>query len=403
MFMGAVGLSVLALVGCVRSGFLPNDSMAPQDGTIEPDASLTGLVSARQSSVLSRQYDVAFDGSGYAIAWVEYPAGSFQRRIMFALVSSQGHVVSGPQTLGAIEENMTYIELLARADRFMLFYQRQGDSGLDVMRVEPQADRFAVDHSYLNASLTAAQVAPAGDGFVIAYRSGVTCLAGQTGAANQIYLRQLDANATVLSSTGDPLECSGKTQTGPKLISTGSQHLVLWLDYRSGRINRYGLVDAELALVGGQTQPVATTPTTQSTPQLAHDGLDRALVTWNDDNQMMLRALDDSSGPLWDGVAMPIPANRATSLAWATAGGDGRFGLAWESDLEHTLTQIRFASLSSSQLSEKPSSLASQLLTNPDYGYCCPKLTRGAGGFAVVFVGNVAGEHGLFFKVVPDP
>jgi hypothetical protein len=75
--------------------------------------------------------------------------------------------------------------------------------------------------------------------------------------------------------------------------------------------------------------------------------------------------------------------------------------LVWESDHETVLTQVRFASFGGLDQGP-PEPLSSEQVSAENFGFCCPYVGRGPGGFATLFRGAVEGELALFFKGFGD-
>jgi hypothetical protein len=405
------GIPAMTLVhGCIRSGYSGTGhedagDFGAADAAITSEASPQqdggGLAAARLTSrgavLVWGQHDVASDGTSYAAAWVEHPPGDLSLRLVFATVSPEGALVHGPILVTDLQKELSLVELFYSGDHYVLFYRSDGSSEIIAARIKISSETLAITSgsagSYGYPHLHARQ-----GGFAVAYTKNVTC-PEQTSSEHQVYLRLLDADGLPAS---DPVrvECTGKRQLYPKATWTGSRHFVIWTDYRSGTRVYYATLDQDLSSLQSP-QLLQDLKATQSANGLASGGQGRVLASWTQGGKLWHLAATEEGAPLWSEAKPLIPENRLESLTNATAGGDGRVAVVWESDSDTVLTQIKLAAFDLT-LQTTPQALDAVLVSHLDYSFLVPRVARGPGGFGVTFWGQVEGERGLFFEVVPD-
>src|SRR5262245_59290392 len=127
----AVGLAAACTAGC-RGGF---DDHVP--GLAE------GVIGVRLSSagalvIEDGRYDAAtaIDGRGYAVAWVEFPAGDRTPQVAFAVVGEDGERIVAPRTIEVLAGLPTFVRMISGPAGYLLV----GNRGPDVVLSVPDAD-----------------------------------------------------------------------------------------------------------------------------------------------------------------------------------------------------------------------------------------------------------------------
>jgi hypothetical protein len=420
--VGPWAVALLLVAGCARSGFRGDspdgvpysagDSGLDHDLDRDPDldhrqdgdqgADFATRLSAPTSMVQGKQhYAIAADDTQYGVVWVEYPAGSYQRELLFATVSPAGEIIRAPERITGLTDGLRYVALLEGEGGFLLFYQLADKSELEILRLLTAGPTLEVQEvgdgaSYVHLNIFAAQ-----DGPGAVFIRTTTCASGDP-SKYQVYLRRFDRTGSPLTEVRGPLDCHPDTQYYPKAVWTGSHYVVVWRDYRSGTRSYLARADPELGLLGEPAAPVKNHGATQYSPSLVWDGQGRLLASWEESGQLLHILLDDQGQPVWDDTHELIEGNRLESLDHEMAGGDGRVALVWESDRETVLTQIRLATLKPAELAGPPATFESRVISDPRFAFCCPRIARGPAGFGVVYRGAVEGGYGLFFEEVAD-
>jgi len=129
-----------------------------------------------------------------------------------------------------------------------------------------------------------------------------------------IYAQSIDASGTVQwTSDGVPICTAAQFRYYPKLISDGyGGAIITWYDYRSGYWDIYAQRVDAAGTVQWTTDGVAVCTSTghQSYPQITSDGLNGAIITWEDGRDgpydVYAQRVDASGTTQWTSGGVPI-------------------------------------------------------------------------------------------------
>jgi hypothetical protein len=375
------------------------------------------------ASLLSAANAVVPEKGGYAIApwrehflvlWVEMLPARQSYDVYLADVSPDGSMTSWPMAadIDGIDElrqpsgsvfqafDLRLVPSLTSEDQFIFYYTMTNDGStafhwffLDMATPTPSMTQVSSEKPLLDASLF-----PAGDGFGLIYATSDNIMLrtlSSTGAQQNEY--------TLLSSTGIrfPRSCWIEGQDTKETL------FVIW--NHSGKITS-NLFEIEssitLAKEIGQQQVMDTNINTRNDPMVEKGKSGDVLAVWehNDDAKNIVRlyfmSFETQTGaPRWSETRELLNTNFYESWDYDLKPVGDRMWIAWESDHETALTQIRLGSLDLAS-TEAPATIPSSMLSDGLGEFNWPKIATTPNGLVGAFFrGNYRGEKGVFFKL----
>ncbi|MBM7115691.1 TolB family protein [Archangium primigenium] len=240
------------------------------------------------SSDATSQYDptVAYDGANFLVVWREYNSNT-NNDIRGARVSSNGAVLDTNSISISTASNDQHNPVVAfNGTNFLVAWldYRIGSGAIYGARVSSSG-------TVLDANGIPIATTTSGKGYPSITHNGLYFLVAweeaRSSTGSDIYGARVSSGGTVLDASGISISAAISTQSAPVVAYDGANFLVVWQDYRGGtgfsdiygaRVNELGKV------VDTNGFPIATAPENEREPVVTSMGGETSLVVYRRSN-----------------------------------------------------------------------------------------------------------------------
>jgi hypothetical protein len=326
---------------------------------------------------------VAYNGADFVVVWQDYRSGT-NYDIYGARVSATG-VVRNPSGLPIFT---------AAADQYSPSVAREGTNCLvvwqdyrsyDIYGTRVDSTGTALDTSGILISAASSftqQPALAHDGtnFLVVW-------ADYTGVnSSNIYGARVSSTGAVIPPSDIAISASSNGQYTPAVAHDGTNFLVVWQDFRSGRSDIYGARVSETGTILNTSGiPISTINTNKYSPKVAHDGTN-FLIVWSEyrgtTSEDIYGARVSSNGTVLDTSSIPISTATNYQSAPAVIHNGVNFLVVWQDYRSGTNYDVYGARVSSTGMLLDTSGIPISTNTNNQY---IPVVAQDGASFLVVW------------------
>jgi len=375
------GCVLCALISCARAGF-PEASQGEEQREVGPFHARP--LSDADAVLHSHTMFASADRQGFALVWTDMPPRALQLRLNFALLNAQGGVTLRREGVFFFEAGYHPSRWWLRpsGDGYLLFYH--SEDWLHALRfngegwLQEQLEDIA-------GNMVQPSLFSTPQGFGCAFRR-------LEDSYYQIKLQQLAPDGIAQGGLVQ-IGATDSHQHSPQVVTTSQGLLASW--YQGSPAH---LLAVPLDETGGELAP-ANRPWTDESEMRSHRLISvdtgHVLATWTDlEDRLRAGLLDQNGQALWAEPIELIEPNRVESLSWTMRRYDGRLALAWESDVDSVVNELRFRWLEPT--ASAPNFGEVETLTDPGYEYCCPGMTTNDRALAISFIGWHDGGKRLY-------
>jgi hypothetical protein len=222
--------------------------------------------------------DIAWNGTNYLAVWTNIDSGNVHS-VRAVLLDATGKLVSPqvPYPAGIVPQQ--YDPVVAwNGSKFLVAFQQD----TDIAGVLVGADGVPLGAPFTISAATGTQANPAvaasGSTFLVTWEDA------RNGATLDVYGARVDGNGAVLDPAGIAISTAANDQARPDVSWNGQQFMVAWHDLRNGGTQDIyaARVDAANgAVLDANGIAVSTAVQSQMYPRIAFDGTNH-LVVWRD-------------------------------------------------------------------------------------------------------------------------
>jgi len=367
-----LGVALALVIGCGRAHY---DGRADASSQVPSDV-VTPLVVADALAAAPFAIAPALEGTGVVVAFAEFAPGSSVPELVLVWVDGEG-MTTGRVAVEPLERILDMVALETAADGYRLFYQPEGQSVVELRGLDAAG---AVAYSESLPDRREFFVTATDTGYAAAFRRTV-------GSFPQVHVELLDG-AGRPTGAPVPLEALAEEQDRPVLGFSAGQLGVAWRDNRTGsRRARFAITDASGVLVVPSAEIIAATGGPRT---VLADGAGGFVFIASLSDGTAITRLDADGAALWPApVELPLNLRESQDLGFGRSG--DTIALAWQNDVDLSLTQIDFTTLSISGGALAGSQVR---LSEPDMACAEPALSAVGDRFAVVFYAEGADRRG---------
>jgi hypothetical protein len=352
------------------------------------DAPGTPTVELGDAVANVRRHAVAFDGADYAVAWTTSSPALTGDRLWFARVSPDAEPVLPATPVLDLPLPVGELQLVAIPGRYVAWYREADNSSANLFALPLDADG-----ELLGEAVDLGDVDGAGRQFAVTWTGDRFAVVAQKDPATleEVHIAFYGADLALAGETVVETSTLSQYEPGVAWVTADQQAVVAWHEddlVHAARVAADGLLVGPSAVLGDLGAA-------QVAPAVAADA-GGVLVRWTEAGERRAR-FASAVGAAWRLHPTLVPDNRYDAIAPQVAVRGGRGTIAWVSDAETALPQIRVGQL---DLAAGVALTGEASLTSGRWPYGEPRIAAGTSEVAVTYTGAVEGAVRLYLAIV---